>query len=71
MPGVFRCVSCNHVDLMDVRYPHGEDMDVDLRPIPLICTQCAGLPWHNRMVYEVYNPELHDVVNKPSSNTTG
>lgn len=70
MAGVLRCTQCNHVDLMDIRYPWGEDMDVNMRPVPLICTICAGQPWHNRMTRELYNPQLHDVVNPPTSNPT-
>jgi hypothetical protein len=70
MPGILRCVKCNHIDHMDIRYPHGGDMDVNLHPVPLICAICAGLPWHNRLTRQVYNPEYHDVVNPPTSNPT-
>lgn len=65
MPGTLYCTNCGHVDLMDIRYPLGEDMDVNLKPIPLICTICAGKSWHNQIAYEKYVKELHDVVNPP------
>lgn len=69
MTGIFVCSKCNHVDHMDIRYNMGNDIDVDGRPVPLFCTVCVGLPWHNRMVREQYNPELHGVVNPPDIQT--
>lgn len=66
MPGMLFCTNCKHVDLMDIRYPLGEDMDVNLRPIALICTICAGKPWHNQIPYERYSAEVHDVLNPPA-----
>lgn len=67
MTGIFRCTKCNHVDHMDIVYPTGAEMDVDMRPLPLLCTTCHGKPWHNRMIREEYNPEQHDVINPPPS----
>lgn len=63
MPGIFRCTKCEHVDHMDIVYPTGAELDVNLRPLPLICTTCHGKPWHNRMTREKYRPDYHDVIN--------
>lgn len=65
MTGIFRCTQCDHVDHMDLVYPTGAHVDVDGFPLPLLCTVCHGNPWHNRMTYDRYDPEVHDVVNPP------
>lgn len=66
MTGVFRCTRCEHLDHMDIMYPTGAHVDVDLRPLPLLCTVCHDKPWHNRMIRELYDPEVHDVINPPA-----
>lgn len=67
MSGTFRCVKCQTVDLMDLVYPWGANIDPMGKSEPLHCTVCNGKPWHNRFPRRPFDPTVDVVINPPAT----
>ena len=55
----FCCERCENVDHMKSTPPPGNAQ--------LLCFRCQFGSWHNLFAEETFDPNVHDVINKPSN----
>lgn len=62
MSDLFACSTCHCVDSVELAYADALPADVRQHQ----CTYCKTGTWHERFPREPYNPDLDNVVNRPT-----